>query len=133
MKCEPAIKARVYLLFTILRLFGTRKSIRQKVDHVGQIVLWYWQHATNLARATVFIVCMSTTRVLVWVRGMAKQKCSLTFCVFGQTMSMCFSSSTFFKSQLQQSLSAYNTPFHTLSTTSSCVLSHRNQARAFHN
>jgi len=49
--------------FTILRPFGTKESIRRKVDHGGQIVLWYWQHATNLARA--------------------KQKRSLIFCVFG--------------------------------------------------
>jgi len=28
-----------YLLFTILRPFGTRESIRRKVDHGGQIVL----------------------------------------------------------------------------------------------
>ncbi len=35
------------LLFTILRPCGTRESIRRKVDHGGQIVLWYWQHATN--------------------------------------------------------------------------------------
>jgi hypothetical protein len=27
------------LLFTILRPFGTRKSIRRKVDHGGQIVV----------------------------------------------------------------------------------------------
>jgi len=72
------------LLFTILHSFGTRESIRRKVDHGGQIVLWYWQHATNLARATVFIVYMSPVRVLVWVRARAEQKCSLTFCVFGQ-------------------------------------------------
>jgi hypothetical protein len=38
------------------------------------IVLWYCQHATNLTRATVFVVCMSSTRVLVWVRGRAEQK-----------------------------------------------------------
>ncbi len=38
-------------MFTILRPFGTRESIRQKADHhEGQIVLWYWQHATNLAK-----------------------------------------------------------------------------------
>jgi hypothetical protein len=30
------------LLFTILCPFGTRESIRRKVDHGGQIVLWYW-------------------------------------------------------------------------------------------
>jgi hypothetical protein len=56
------------LLFTILRPFGTKKSIRRKVDHRGQIVLWYWQHVTNLARVIVFVVCMSSTKVLVWVR-----------------------------------------------------------------
>jgi hypothetical protein len=37
-------------MFTILRPFGTRESIRQKADHGGQIVHWYWQHATNLTR-----------------------------------------------------------------------------------
>jgi len=74
---------RICLLFTILRPFGTRKSIRQKVDHGGQIVLWYWQHATNLIEATVFVVCMSSARVFVWVRGKVEQKRSLTFCVFG--------------------------------------------------
>ncbi len=67
------------LLFTILHPFGTRESIRRKVDCGGQIVLWYWQHATNFARATVFIVYMSATRMLVWVRGRAEQKRSLTF------------------------------------------------------
>jgi hypothetical protein len=45
------------VLFTILCPFEIRESIRRKVDHEGQIVLWYWQHATNLARATVFLVC----------------------------------------------------------------------------
>jgi hypothetical protein len=83
------------LLFTILCPFGTRESIRQKVDHGGQIVLWYWQHATNLARATVFVVCMSSARVLVWVRGRVEQKHSLIFCVFGLKKNKCFSSSTF--------------------------------------
>jgi hypothetical protein len=39
-----------YLLFIILHLFETRESIRRKVDHGGQIVLWYWQHVINLAR-----------------------------------------------------------------------------------
>ncbi len=121
------------LLFTILRPFGTRESIRWKVDHGGQIVLWYWQHATNLARATVFVVCMSSTKVLVWVRGRVKQKHSLTFCVFGQIRSKCSSSSTFPKSQLRQNLSVYGTPFHTPSTASSCVLPHRNRARTFRN
>ncbi len=78
------VKNFVYrLLFTILRSFGTRESIRRKVNHGRQIVLWYWQHATNLARAIVFVVCMSPTRVLVWARGMVEQKRSLTFCVFG--------------------------------------------------
>jgi hypothetical protein len=38
---------QVCLLFTILCPFGTREFIRQKVDHEEQIVLWYWQHATN--------------------------------------------------------------------------------------
>jgi hypothetical protein len=120
------------LLFTILRPFGTRKSIRRKVDHRGQIVLWYWQHATNLARATVFVVCMNSTKVLVWVRGRVEQKHSLTFCVFGRIRSKCSSSSTFPKSQLRQSLFAYGTPFHAPNIASSCVLPHRNQARTFH-
>jgi len=120
-------------LFTILRPFGTRESIRQKVDHGGQIVLWYWQHATNLARATVFVVYMSSARVLVWVRGRVEQKCSLTFGVFGQIRSKCFSSSTFLKSQPRQNLFVYGTPFHAPSTASSCVLPHRNRAKAFRN
>jgi hypothetical protein len=37
----------------------------RKVDHGGQIILWYKQHVTNLARVTVFVVCMSSTKVLV--------------------------------------------------------------------
>jgi hypothetical protein len=82
------------LLFTILCPFGTRESIRRKVDHGGHIVLWYLQCPTNLARATMFVICMSSARVLVWVRGKAEQKHSLTFYVFGQTRSKCFSSST---------------------------------------
>jgi hypothetical protein len=127
------LNLHVCILFIILCPFGTRKSIRRKVDHGGQIVLWYYQHATNLAKATVFIVYMSLARVFVWVRGMAEQKHPLTFCVFGQTRNKCSSSSTFPKSQLEQSLSAYGTPFHAPSTTSSCMLPHRNQARAFHN
>jgi hypothetical protein len=45
--------------------------------------MWYWQHATNLARVTVFVVHMSSTKVLVWVRGKAEQKRSLALCVFG--------------------------------------------------
>ncbi len=53
-------------MFTILHPFETRESIRRKVDHEGQIALWYWQHVTNLARATVFVVCMSSARVLVY-------------------------------------------------------------------
>jgi hypothetical protein len=64
-------------------MFGTRESIKCKVDHGGQIVLWYWQHATNLARATVFVVYMSSTKVLMWMKGKAEQKHSLTFYVFG--------------------------------------------------
>jgi hypothetical protein len=76
---------------------------------------------------------MSSTRVLVWVRGRAKQKCSLTFCVFGQTRSKCSSSSTFPKSQPQQSLSTYGMPFHAPNTTLGYVLPHRNRARAFCN
>ncbi len=51
-------------LFTILCPFEIREFVRRKVDHGGQIVLWYWQHATNLTRATVFVVCMSSARVL---------------------------------------------------------------------
>jgi hypothetical protein len=47
-----------HLLFTILRPFGTRASIRQKADHGGQIVLSYRQHATKLVRAIVFVICM---------------------------------------------------------------------------
>jgi hypothetical protein len=86
---------------------------------------------TNLARATVFVVYMNSTKVLVWVSGKAKQKRSLTFWVFGQTRSKCSSSSTFPKSQPQQSLSAYGTPFHTPSTTSSYELPHQNRARTF--
>jgi hypothetical protein len=97
-KIDSVLTGYNCLLFTILRPFRTKESIRRKVDHRGQIVLWYWQHATNLVRATMFIVCMSLARVLVWVRGKAEQKCSRTFCVFGQTRSKCSSSSTFPKS-----------------------------------
>ncbi len=75
---------------------------------------------------------MSSVRVLVWVRGKVEQKRSLTFCVFGQIRSKCSSSSTFPKLQLRQSLSMYGTPFHAPSTASSCMLPHRNRARAFH-
>jgi hypothetical protein len=121
----------ICLLFIILLPFGTRKSIKWKIDHGGQIVFWYWQHATNLARAIVFVVCMSLTRVLVWVKGRAKQKCSLTFYVFGHTRSKCFSSFTFPKSQPWQSFFTYGTPFHAPNITSSCVLPHQNRARAF--
>jgi len=71
----------------------TRESIRWKVDHGGQIIFWYWQHATNLAKATVFVICMSSAKVLVWVRGRVEQKHSLTFCVFGQIRRKCSSSS----------------------------------------
>jgi hypothetical protein len=39
------MNAIVCLLFTILHPFGTRESIRRKVDDGGQIVLWYWQNA----------------------------------------------------------------------------------------
>ncbi len=60
----------------------------------------------------MFVVCMSSAKVLVWVRGRVEQKCFLIFCVLGQTRSKCFSSSTFSKSQPRQSLSAYDTPFH---------------------
>jgi len=128
-------KVSVYLfvcLFTILHPFGTRESITQKVDHGGQIVFLYWQHATNLAKATVFVVYRSSARMLMWVKGKAKQKHSLTFYVFGQIKSKCSSSSTFPKSQSRQSLLAYGTPFHALNTTSSCMLPHRNWATAFH-
>ncbi len=79
-----------YLLFAILHSFGTRESIRQKVNHGGHIVFKNWLQATNLARATVFVVYTSPTRVVVWVRGKAEQKCSLIFCVFRQTRSKCF-------------------------------------------
>jgi hypothetical protein len=127
------VKKRIFLniLFTILRPFGTRESIRRKVDHGRQIVFWYWQHATNLAEAIMFIVYMNSRRVFMWVRGKAEQKHSLTFCVFGQVRSRCSSSSTFPKSQPQQSFSVYGMPFHAPNTTSSCVLSHRNWAIAF--
>jgi hypothetical protein len=87
----------IYLLFTIYNLtfvWDQRESIRRKVDHGGQIVLWYWQHATNLAR-----VSMSLARMLMWVKGRAKQKNFPTFCVFGQTRNKCSSSSTFPKLQ----------------------------------
>ncbi len=80
----------------------------------------------------MFIVCMSSARMFMWVRGTVEQKRSLTFCVFGHIRSKCSSSSTFPKSQPRQSLSTYGTPFHALSTASSCVLSHRNRARVFH-
>ncbi len=53
---------------------GTRESVRRKVNHGGQIVLWYWQHATNLARAIMFVVCMSSSRVLMWVRPSLKRR-----------------------------------------------------------
>ncbi len=79
----------------------------------------------------MFVVYMSLTRVLVWVRGRVKQNRSLTFYVFGQIRSKCSSSSTFPKSQPRQSLSVYGTPFHAPSIASSYVLPHRNQARAF--
>ncbi len=68
----------------------------------------------------------------MWVRGKVEQKRSLILCVFGQIRSKCSSSFTFPKSQPRQSLSAYGTPFHAPSTTSSYVLPHRNRARAFH-
>jgi len=69
--------------------------------------------------------------MLVWVRGKVEQKRSLTFYVFGHIRSKCSSSSTFPKSQLRQSLFVYGMPFHAFSTTSSCVLPHRNWAKAF--
>jgi len=71
------------LLFTILCSFGTKESIKLKVDCGEQTVFWYSQHAINLVRMIVFVVCMSLTRVLVWVRGKVEQKRFLTFCVFG--------------------------------------------------
>ncbi len=80
------------ILLKILRSFWTREFIRWNVDHGGKIVLWYCQHATNLAKATVFVVCMSSARMLVWVRGRVEQKRSLTFYVFGQIRSKCSSS-----------------------------------------
>jgi len=79
----------------------------------------------------MFVVCMSSARMLVWVRGKVEQKRSLTFYVFGHIRSKCSSSSTFPKSQLRQSLFVYGMPFHAFSTTSSCVLPHRNWAKAF--
>jgi hypothetical protein len=115
----------ICLLFTILHPFRTTEPIKRKVDHGGHIILYYWQHATNLAKVTMFIIYMSPARMFVWVRGKAKQKHSLTFCVFGETKSKCSSSSTFPKSQPQQSLSGYGTPFHGPNTTSSYVLPHR--------
>jgi hypothetical protein len=75
---------------TILHPFQTRKSIRRKADHGGQIVLTTGSMSQNLAKVTMFVVCMSSTRMLMWVRSRAKQKHSLTFCVFGQTRSKCF-------------------------------------------
>jgi hypothetical protein len=39
--CVVMVKVPVYL-FTILCPFGTKESIRQKVDHGGQIVIWYY-------------------------------------------------------------------------------------------
>jgi len=71
--------------------------------------------------------------MLVRVKGRVEQKRSLTFCVFGQIRSKCFSFSTFPKSQPRQSFSVYGTPFHTPSTASSCVLPHRNWVKAFRN
>ncbi len=38
----------------------------------------------------MFIVCMSSTRVLVWVRGKVEQKRSLICCVFGHARSKFF-------------------------------------------
>jgi len=67
----------------------------------------------------------------VWVKGRVEQKCSLTFCVFGQIRSKCSSSSTFPKLQPRQSFFAYGTPFHAPSTASSYVLPHQNWSRAF--
>jgi hypothetical protein len=50
---------------------GQESQIDER-SHGGQIVLSYWQHVTNMTRATVFRVYMSLTRVLVWVRGKAE-------------------------------------------------------------
>jgi hypothetical protein len=38
---KKVIGKKYCLLFTFLRLFGTIDSIRRKVDHGGQIVLWH--------------------------------------------------------------------------------------------
>ncbi len=59
------------LLFTILHPFGTREFIRP----LG------------------LTACHKLDQgdVLVWVRGKAEKKCSLTFCVFEQTRSKCSS------------------------------------------
>ncbi len=144
-KLLPFISLRIHYLDMMLNMsfihfiyclqfnvyLGPESPLDKKVDHRRHIVLWYWQHATNLAMVTVFIVCMSLVRVLVGVRGRAKQKRALTFYVFGQTRSKCSSSSTFPKSQSQKSLSVYGTPFDAPNITSSCELPHWNRARAF--
>jgi hypothetical protein len=36
---EAGVNTDICLLFTILHPFGTKESIRRKVDHEGQIVL----------------------------------------------------------------------------------------------
>jgi hypothetical protein len=38
---HPKSKCAFCLLFTVLHPFGTKKSIRRKVDHGKQIVFWY--------------------------------------------------------------------------------------------
>jgi hypothetical protein len=50
--------------------------MRRKVDHGGQIVLWYWQQATNLAK-----VIVSSARVLMWVRGRVDKKAFPNFLI----------------------------------------------------
>ncbi len=118
------LKRKISLVYCLQ--FYVRLGPKSPLDE-RQIVHQYWQHATNLAKVTVFVVYMSSTRVLVWVWGRAKQKRFLTFCVFRQTKNKCYSSSTFPKFpklQLRQNLFTYGTPFHTPNTTSSYALPH---------
>jgi hypothetical protein len=51
--------------------------MRRKVDHGGQIVIWYWQQATNLAK----VIVSSAARVLMWVRGRADKKAFPNFLI----------------------------------------------------
>ncbi len=45
---EPVVSlVKVFTVYNFTSVWDQRESIRQKVDHGGQIVLWYWQHATN--------------------------------------------------------------------------------------